>query len=129
MISSGPNLFAMVGSILLLLIILELVRRKYLRERYSLIWIATGVVFSLLAIRADLLNKISYWLGFTIPSNALFFFGILFLLFIVLGLSVITSRLAEKNKILTQEVVLLRKRVCDLENSQNTREDKTPENI
>jgi len=34
---------------------------------------------------------------------------------IVLGLSVISSRLAEKNKILTQEVVLLKKRVNDLE--------------
>ena len=129
MTDSGPNLFGIVGSILLLLFILEMVRRKYLREKYSLIWIATGTTFSLLAIRADLLKKISYWLGFTIPSNALFFFGILFLLFIVLGLSVITSRLAEKNKILTQEVVLLKKRVLDLEDSQSTREDKTPERI
>jgi hypothetical protein len=56
-------------------------------------------------------------LGFSIPSNALFFFGILFLILIVLGLSVITSRLAEKNKILTQEMVLLKKRVAELEKS------------
>ena len=129
MTDSGSNLFGVVGSILLLLIILELVRRKYLREKYSLIWIATGATFSLLSIRTDLLNKLSYWLGFSIPSNALFFFGILFLLFIILGLSVITSRLAEKNKILTQEVVLLKKRVSDLEDSPSTRGDKTPESI
>jgi hypothetical protein len=125
MTGSGSNLFGMIGSILLLLIILELVRRKYLRERYSLIWIATGALFSLLSIRADILRRISHLLGFSIPSNALFFFGILFLLLIVLGLSVITSRLAEKNKVLTQEVVLLKKRVADLENSHTTRDDKT----
>ena len=129
MTDSGSNLFGMVGSILLLLVILELVRRKYLRERYSLIWIATGSIFSLLSIRADLLRRISHWLGFSIPSNALFFLGILFLLLIVLGLSVITSRLAEKNKILTQEVVLLKKRVSDLEDSPITRDDKTRETI
>jgi hypothetical protein len=38
---------------------------------------------------------------------------------IILGLSVITSRLTEKNKILTQEVVLLKKRVADLEKSND----------
>jgi len=113
------NLFAMIGSILLLLIILELVRRKYLRERYSLIWIVTGTLFLLLSIRVDILYRISHFLGFSIPSNALFFFGLLFLILIILGLSVITSGLAEKNKILTQEVVLLKKRVADLEKSHD----------
>jgi len=118
MISSKANLFAIIGSIILLMIILELIRRKYLRERYSLIWIVTGALFLLLSIRVDLLERISKFLGFTVPSNALFFFGIIFLLSIVLGLSVITSRLAEKNKILIQEVVLIKKRVDDLEKSQ-----------
>jgi hypothetical protein len=120
MISTRLNLVAMIGSIILLLIILELVRRKYLRERYALIWIVTGSLFLLLSIRVHLLYKISNFLGFTVPSNALFFFGILFLLSIVLGLSVITSRLSEKNKVLTQEVVLLKKRVADLEKSHPT---------
>ena len=114
------NLAAMIGSIILLLVILELVRRKYLRERYALIWIVTGSLFLLLSIRVQFLYGISSFLGFSIASNALFFFGILFLLSIVLGLSVITSRLSEKNKVLTQEVVLLKKRVADLEKSHHT---------
>ena len=120
MMSIRLNLVAIIGSIILLLIIFELVRRKYLRERYSLIWIVTGSLFLLLSIRVQFLYGISSFLGFTVPSNALFFFGILFLLSIVLGLSVITSRLAEKNKVLTQEVVLLKKRVADLEKSHHT---------
>jgi hypothetical protein len=119
MISARLNLFAMIGSIILLIVILELVRRKYLRERYSLIWIVTGTLFLLLSIRVDILYRISHFLGFSIPSNALFFFGLLFLILIILGLSVITSRLAEKNKTLTQEVVLLKKRVADLEKSHD----------
>jgi len=120
MISSRVNLFAIIGSIILLMVILELIRRKYLKERYSLIWIVTGALFLLLSIRVDILSRISSFMGFTVPSNALFFFGIIFLLLIVLGLSVITSRLAEKNKVLTQEVVLLKKRVDDLEKSHHT---------
>jgi hypothetical protein len=115
MMSIRLNLFAIIGSIILLLVILELIRRKYLQERYSLIWIVTGILFLLLSIRVDILYRISNFLGFSIPSNALFFFGVLFLILIVLGLSVITSRLSVKNKILAQEVVLLKKRVEDLE--------------
>jgi hypothetical protein len=122
MMSIRLNLFAIIGSIILLLVIFELIRRKYLQERYSLIWIVTGTLFLLLSIRVDILYRISDFLGFSIPSNALFFFGVLFLILIVLGLSVITSRLSVKNKILAQEVVLLKKRVADLEKSLRSSE-------
>ncbi len=122
MMSIRLNLFAIIGSIILLLVILELIRRKYLQERYSLIWIVTGGLFLLLSIRVEILKGISDFLGFSILSNALFFFGILFLVLIVLGLSVITSRLSVKNKILAQEVVLLKKRVADLEKSLRSSE-------
>jgi len=117
MISPKLNVIAIIGSIILLLIIIEFVRRKYLRERYALIWILTGSLFLLLSLQPDLLQGLTNLLGFAVPANALFFFGLLFLILIVLGLSVITSRLAEKNKILTQDVVLLKKRVADLEQS------------
>jgi hypothetical protein len=118
--SLGPNFLALVGSLILLLLILELIRRRYLRERYSLLWIATGGFSLLLSIKVDLLYEISDLLGFSIPSNALFFLGILFLILLSLGLSVITSRLAEKNRILTQKVVLLERRVDELEKSHGT---------
>ncbi len=111
------NPVAVIGSLALLLIILDLVRRRYLRERYALIWILTGGFFFVISIRARWFHSISSFLGFSLPSNALFFFGILFAVVLCLGLSVITSRLAEKNRVLTQEIVLLEKRVADLESS------------
>ncbi len=116
MMSMRLNLLAVAGSLLLLLFILELVRRRYLQERYSLIWMITGTLFLIISVRIDILYELSDLLGFSIPANALFFFGVLFLVLIVLGLSVVTSHLAEKNRILTQEVVLMRKRVEDVEN-------------
>jgi len=118
--SFRPNLLAVIGSLVLLLLILELIRRRYLRERYSLLWIVTGSFCLLLSVKVGLLRDISDLLGFSIPSNALFFLGILFLILLSLGLSVITSRLAEKNRILTQRVVLLEKRVADLEKPHGT---------
>ncbi len=115
MIGGTANLFAIVGSLLLLGVIIELIRQKHLRERYALIWIITGVLFFLISTWTDFLCRVSEILGFSLPSNALFFFLILFLVLISLGLSVISSKITERNKILTQEVVLLKKRVEDLE--------------
>jgi len=120
MISARLNVIAIIGSLFLLLIIIEFVRRKYLRERYALIWILTGSLFLLLSLQPDLLRGLTGLMGFAVPANALFFFGLLFLILIVLGLSVITSRLAEKNKILTQEMVLLKRRVEEIEKEGET---------
>ena len=126
MISPRLNGVAIVGSALLLLVILELIRRRYLRERYALIWIILGTLFLIISIRMDILYGLAQVLGFSVPSNALFFFGILFLLLISLGLSVITSRLAEKNRVLTQEVVLLKKRFNDLEKNLTASKEAQP---
>ena len=126
MISPRLNLVAIVGSVLLLLVILELIRRRYLRERYALIWIILGTLFLIISIRMDILYGLAQVLGFSVPSNALFFFGILFLLLISLGLSVITSRLAEKNRVLTQEVVLLKRRFDDLEKNLPLSDETQP---
>jgi hypothetical protein len=115
--SAKLTLFTIIGSSLLLLLVLDLVRRRYLKERYALLWIVTGSLFLLLSIRTDLLHWIASLLGFSLPSNALFVFGFVFFLLIILGLTVIMSRLSEKNRTLTQEVVLLKKRVTDLEKS------------
>ena len=115
--SAKLTLFTIIGSSLLLLLVLDLVRRRYLKERYALLWIVTGSLFLLLSIRTDLLHWIALLLGFSLPSNALFVLGFVFFLLLILGLSVITSRLSEKNRTLTQEVVLLKKRVTDLEKS------------
>ena len=126
MISPRLNGVAIVGSALLLLVILELIRRRYLRERYALIWIILGTLFLIISIRMDILYGLAQVLGFSVPSNALFFFGILFLLLISLGLSVITSRLAEKNRVLTQELVLLKKRFDDLEKNLTPSDETQP---
>ena len=113
--SDRLTLFTIIGSSLLLLLVLDLVRRRYLKERYALLWIVTGSLFLLLSIRTDLLHWIASLLGFSLPSNALFVLSYVFFLLVILGLTVVTSRLSEKNRALTQEVVLLKKRVTDLE--------------
>lgn len=112
------DLIAIMGSIILIVLILELIRRNYLKERYSLLWLTTGGIFLILSLVPKLLSLIAKILGFQIASNALFLAGIIFLVIIALGTTVSISVLSEKNKVLTQEMVLLKKRIEDLEKGE-----------
>jgi len=85
--SAKLTFFTILGSSLLLLLVLDLVRRRYLKERYALLWIVTGSLFLLLSIRTDLLHWIASLLGFLLPSNALFVLGFVFFLLIILALT------------------------------------------
>jgi len=56
---------AAVASFLLLVVVLELIRSRRLRERYALLWLLTGVVLLALSIWRDGLNTIAGWFGVT----------------------------------------------------------------
>jgi len=116
---SRIQIFAFIGSAFLIILLLELIRRNYLRERYSLLWLTTGVIFLILSLTIELLGPLAHFMGFQVVSNALFLAGIIFLVVIALGMTIAISRLSERNKRLTQEVVLLKKRIEDLEKVQS----------
>jgi len=106
-LGSRVQIVAVLVTALMLLVVLELVRRRRLVERYALLWMTVAAVLLVLAIWTDLLSWASDLMGIDVPSNALFLaaFGVAFLL--LLHFSVATSRLGEETKILAQEVARL----------------------
>ena len=98
---------AVVVTAIMLGVVLELVRRRRLVERYALVWMLVTVALLVLAIWNQLLSRAADLLGIAVPSNALFLaaFAVAFLL--LLHFSVITTRLSEETKILAQEVARL----------------------
>ncbi|HZA90184.1 MAG TPA: DUF2304 domain-containing protein [Solirubrobacterales bacterium] len=106
-IQSRAQIAAVIVTVLLLGLVLELVRRRRLVERYALLWMSVAVVLLLLAVWTDLLDWTADRVGIADPSNALFLaaFGVAFVL--LLHFSVATSRLGEESKILAQEVARL----------------------
>ena len=98
---------AVIATALMLGVVLELVRRRRLVERYALLWMVVALALLVLAIWNELLGVAADLLGIAVPSNALFLaaFGVAFLL--LLHFSVITTRLSEETKILAQEVARL----------------------
>ena len=99
----------------LLVGVLELVRRRRLLERYALLWLLSSLVLLGLAIWRDALNEIANQVGVAYPPNALFIVGFGFVLWLLLHFSVAISRLNDQSKILAQRVALLEERQRDLE--------------
>ena len=101
-----------IASILLILVVLELVRGRRLKERYALLWLATGVVLLVLSIWRDGLNTIAGWVGVTsYPPAVLFAVATLFILLVLLHYSTVISKLTDENVELAQRLALLEERV------------------
>ena len=97
----------MVGTVLFLVLVIELVRRRRLVERYALLWITAAILLVILSLSADGLRVIAEGLGIRTPVNALFLLGLGTVFVLALHFSVAFSRLSEETKILAQEVARL----------------------
>ncbi len=107
---------AVIGiAVLTFIVVLELVRRRRLMERYALLWLAAALLLLVLAIWKGLLTTVSADLGIHYPPSTLFAVGFAFIVLLLLSVSMVISRLAEQNKRLAQHVALLAERVEELE--------------
>ena len=66
------QVLAIIGSLALIVFILELIRRKRLKEEFSLLWLGMGVVFLVISLFRGLLDKFSILVGIGYPPAALF---------------------------------------------------------
>ncbi len=101
------DIVAIVASTLLLIYIIESVRRRRLREEYSILWLATAIVVLLLATIRPALALLARALGILTPVNALFVVGFAFTTMILLHFSTVISRLSRENRELAQRYALL----------------------
>ena len=106
-LDSRVQIVAVLITVLLFGLVLELVRRRRLVERYALLWMLAAVALLVLAIWRDLLEIGSDFLGIAVPANALFLVAFAVVFVLLLHFSVATSRLGDETKILAQEVARL----------------------
>ena len=123
---------ATLGALVLLLVVLELVRRRRLLERYALLWLAVGVALVVLGAWQGLLTRVSDAIGVAAPPNALFAVGLGFLVLLVLNFSVVISRLSDQTKVLAQRLALLEERVRQQERDDEPElvaDERDPERV
>lgn len=106
------SIAASIASVVLLLVVLELIRGRRLKERYALLWLATGIVLFVLSVWRGGLQTLAGWLGVsTYPPAILFAVAILFVIVVLLHYSTVLSEISDQNTRLAQRVALLEERV------------------
>jgi hypothetical protein len=113
------TILASAASIILLLAVLELVRRRRLREKYALLWILTAIVLLILSLWRGLVDSIAIALGISYGPLITIAVGALFVLVVLLHYSTVISALTDRSAVLAQQVAMLEERLRRLEDKQS----------
>jgi len=121
------RLITIAGAVVILMLIIELVRRRKLKEEYSLLWVFTAGIIVVLSIWYSLLVKLTHLIGGTVPSSTLFFFGLIFVTSLLLHFSVRISLLERRITSLVQEIGLLTltSQEPEVNNAESSRSDRS----
>ena len=101
------EIFALLGCTVLLGSIFELVRRRKIKEKYSLLWFGTGLTVLALTLQRGLLDRFSALIGVYYPPNSIFLVLFGFMILMLIHFSAVISQLLSQNQKLGQKLALL----------------------
>jgi len=117
-LTTHQQLVVVILSILLLLFIVYLVRRRAIREEYSILWLAAGIFIVIATVFYDVTIFIARLFGAVAPTTAVFSLGILFLVVLNIQMTVVLSRQTAQINRMTRELALLSERLEQVEGKQ-----------
>lgn len=107
------------AAVLTLFIVIEMLRRRRLRERHAMWWLFAGVLAVFTSVFPGTLIWVSESLGFELPVNLVFFVSLFILFLVALQHSSELTKVEGHNRVMAEEVALLDLRVRDLEAKLN----------
>ena len=119
------QIVALVVSLSLLVVVLELVRRRKLTEEYSFLWIVCSIALVGLAIRRDVIDAAARWLGVFYPPMVLLMLLIVMVFVASLCFSVIVSRQRQQIERLIEETAILSAELREERAARAKREDES----
>ncbi len=102
---------AAVASIVLTAILLELIRRRKLKDELWIPWLLAAITPLVASLWISPWAAVARWLGIVYEPALLLALGILLLTSMILYLAVVVSTLMRRNLRLAQDLALLRQRV------------------
>jgi hypothetical protein len=120
------QILAIGASLFLLLLVLDLVRRKKLTEEYSFVWIVCALSLLGLSIGRRLLDAVALSLGIYYPPAALLLVLIFFVFVASLSFAVVVSKQRTQIERLIEDAAILEARVRELQALVGPRNRPTP---
>lgn len=127
MIPFSLRITLLIAVIVYFILILFYLKNKALELKYTLLWIFAGAAMLLMVIFPQILLLIKEMFGFADNMNALYVICFGFVIMLLMMLTSIVSRQANKVKILIQEIAILKKEIRDLQevNKEKNEQDNT----
>ncbi|MDO5751455.1 DUF2304 domain-containing protein [Arthrobacter sp.] len=119
---------ALILSIVIVLIVFDMLRRKKIREKYAALWLLVGLSMLVLAAFPRLLEIVAHTLHVQVPSNLLFAMSIVLALGVCLHLSWEISVVEDETRVLAEEAAILRAQIDKLESRIDALTDQSPRN-
>ncbi|MFE3204110.1 DUF2304 domain-containing protein [Embleya sp. NPDC055664] len=104
-----------IAGLLVVVVILELLRRRQLREKYAVLWLVVGLIVVPLGAFPKMLDSVATTAGVRSGVSLVLFLGFVFLLLVCIHLSWESSRLEEETRSLAEEVALIRTQLAEQE--------------
>lgn len=115
MISSTLRIVLIIGVVVYFVMILMFLKHKALALKYTLLWMLAGIVLGVMVIWPEILTYFIRMLGIASNMNGLFVACIAFIIMILMSLTSIVSKQADKIKNLTQTIAKIEKRLREVE--------------
>lgn len=122
------QIIGILSAMLILGVVLNLVRRRRLREEYSWLWLLASVFYLILSIEPDWVTAIGNFLGIQNTVTFLLFMALIFIVLILINYSVNLSKLNNQMKDIAQHIALLGGEHNNLNITLKPTDEKLPEN-
>jgi hypothetical protein len=108
------QIFALIVSLVVFVVVIDMVRRRRLREEYSVLWLATSAIMFVLVFRYEWLVALTTLIGAGLPTTTLFLGSIIFLMLLSVQFCIKISKLTDQVKNLSQENALMKAEIENL---------------
>ena len=109
------KIVAVLFSLILLLVTLQLIRKHKLREEYALVWLAASLAIFLFSVFDQLLAYLAILFAVKYAPTLILVFGILFCIVLLLAQTVMLSVQANRIRDLAQTIGILEWRLHEIE--------------
>ena len=119
-------IFGVVSASLALIVVLEMLRRRQLRERHAIWWFIAGVLALTAGVFPATLDWAASLIGIEVPINLVFFVSIAILFLVCLQHSSELTRLESKTRTLAERVALMELRLIEAHETMLQTETTAP---
>ena len=112
-------IFGIVSAALILVVVIELLRRRHLRERHAIWWIIAGFLALVAGVFPATLDWAARLIGIEVPINLVFFVSIAILFLVGLQHSSELTQLESKTRTLAERVAIMELHIDELERAKS----------